>query len=235
VGDHAAAVDDRDLVGQRIGLVEVLGGQQDGRAVVHEAAHDAPHVLALGRVQAGRRLVEEDDRRAADEARGQVEPAAHPARVGLGGPVGGLVEVEPGEQLPGPRAGLLAGEVEQLADHHEVLLAGQQLVDRGVLAGQPDLLAHPRGLAGDVVAGHAGAPGVGGDEGGEDANGGGLAGAVGPEDAEDAAAAGGEVDAGERLGGSEALAEPFSFDRVFHAGSIGRRARSPRADRSHRV
>ncbi len=64
VGDHAAVVDDRDLVGQRVGLLQVLRGQQHGRAVGDQAAHDAPHVLALGGVEAGRRLVEEDDRRA---------------------------------------------------------------------------------------------------------------------------------------------------------------------------
>ena len=60
VGDDPAVVDHGDLVGQRVGLVQVLGGQQHGRAVSDQPSDDVPHVLALGRVQAGGRLVEED-------------------------------------------------------------------------------------------------------------------------------------------------------------------------------
>ena len=44
-----------------------------------------------------------------DQAGGQVEPAPHPARVALEHPVGGVGEVELGQQLgrpgPGPRRG----------------------------------------------------------------------------------------------------------------------------------
>ena len=83
VGDDPAVVDDGDLVGQRVGLLQVLGGEQHGRAVGDQVADDLPHVLALGRVEAGGRLVEEDHRRPADQAGGQVEPAAHAAGVGL--------------------------------------------------------------------------------------------------------------------------------------------------------
>ena len=71
-------------------------------AVGDQAAHDVPHVLALGRVEAGGRLVEEDHRRPADQARGQVEPAAHAAGVGLGRPVGRLGQVEPSSSSRGP-------------------------------------------------------------------------------------------------------------------------------------
>ena len=42
---------------------------------------DLPHRLAAARVEAGGRLVEEEHRGAADEARGEVEAPAHPARV----------------------------------------------------------------------------------------------------------------------------------------------------------
>ena len=43
---------------------------------------DLPHLDARLRVEAGGRLVEEDDRRVADEAHGDVEPTAHAAGVG---------------------------------------------------------------------------------------------------------------------------------------------------------
>ena len=47
-----------------------------------ELLHGLPHLDARLRVEAGRRLVEEDDRRVADQAHRDVEPAAHAARVG---------------------------------------------------------------------------------------------------------------------------------------------------------
>ena len=56
---------------------------------------------AAARVQAGRRLVEEDHLRAGDEAHRQVEPAPHAAAVGRDAAVGGVGEVEPLEQLVG--------------------------------------------------------------------------------------------------------------------------------------
>ena len=43
------------------------------------------------------------------------------------------------EQLVGPGVDLVAVEVRELADQHEVLAAGEVLVDRGVLAGEPDV------------------------------------------------------------------------------------------------
>ena len=50
-------------------------------------------------VEAGRRLVEEEHRRPRDERGGEVEPAAHAARVRAHEPVAGVGEVEVGEQL----------------------------------------------------------------------------------------------------------------------------------------
>ena len=60
LGDDAAAVDDRDAVGELVGLVEVLRGEQHGRARRDEPADGVPHLRAGARVEAGGRLVEED-------------------------------------------------------------------------------------------------------------------------------------------------------------------------------
>ena len=83
LGDHVAVVDDRDPVGEPVGLLEVLGRQQDGRAVADELLDRLPQVDPRARVQAGGRLVEEQHRRARDERRREVQPAPHAARVGL--------------------------------------------------------------------------------------------------------------------------------------------------------
>ena len=63
LGDDPAVVEHRDLVGQLVGLVEILSGQQDRDAGRDELTDDLPHREAAARVQARRRLVEEDHAR----------------------------------------------------------------------------------------------------------------------------------------------------------------------------
>ena len=54
-------------VGQAVGLVEVLRGQQHRRALGHQPLDRRPHLQPAARVQAGRGLVEEEHGRAGDE------------------------------------------------------------------------------------------------------------------------------------------------------------------------
>ena len=82
-GDDPAVVEHDDPVGELVGLLEVLRREHEGRAAGDELAHQVPELAAGGRVEAGRRLVEEEHRRRGDEAGGEVEPPAHAARVGL--------------------------------------------------------------------------------------------------------------------------------------------------------
>ena len=90
----AAVVDHHDVVGEAVGLFEVLRREQHGRAVGDELLDHAPEVGATRGVEAGRGLVEEEHRRPVHERGREVEPAAHPAGVGLAGPVGRVGEVE---------------------------------------------------------------------------------------------------------------------------------------------
>ena len=119
---------------EAVGLLEVLRGQEDRRALADERVEHVPQLVAGARVEAGGRLVEEQHRRARDERRRQVEPAAHAA---------GVVARQRGRRRrssencsssSSARAHRgLAAEVVQLADHHEVLAAGEHAVDRRVL------------------------------------------------------------------------------------------------------
>jgi hypothetical protein len=79
LGDHLALVNDRDAVRELIGFVQVLGGEQDGGAVRRQCAHRIPRHHPAARVQAGRRLVQEQDLRPADQAGGQVKAPPHAA------------------------------------------------------------------------------------------------------------------------------------------------------------
>ena len=88
LGEGAAAVDHHDAVGQQVGLLEVLGGEQHGGAAGHEAAHGLPEVVAAGRVEARGGLVEDRAREAGGRGRppGPGAAACHRSRCGRGGP-----------------------------------------------------------------------------------------------------------------------------------------------------
>ena len=106
LGDDAAAVDDPDAVGEHVGLLEVLGGEEDGHAAVgREPLHLLPQRAAALHVEAGGGLVEEQDARPVDEREREVEPALHAAGVAAHAAVGGLHEPDALEQLrPSARA-----------------------------------------------------------------------------------------------------------------------------------
>jgi len=175
VRDHPPVIHHGDLVGERVGLLQVLGGEQHRRAVADQAADHVPHVLALGRVEAGGGLVKEDHLRPAHERRGEVKAAPHATGVVLGHLAGGLGQVEPREQFGGALPCGARGQVQELADHDQVLGAGQVLVDRGELAGQPNALAYLAGLRAHVEPVDPGGPRIGAQQRGENADGGGLA------------------------------------------------------------
>src|SRR5262249_56991661 len=60
LGDDPALVEDRDPIGEMIRLVQVLRGEEDRDATGGETADDLPYVAPGARVEAGGRLVEED-------------------------------------------------------------------------------------------------------------------------------------------------------------------------------
>ncbi|AOW89547.1 hypothetical protein BC342_26840 [Streptomyces olivaceus] len=225
VRDDAAVVDDGDGVRELVGLLQVLGGEQDGGAVRHQVLHGLPGVGPAPRVETGGGLVQEDHGGPRGQGARQVQAAAHTAGETPAGPVGRVGEREPVEQLAGAAPGRPAAHAVQPGDELEVLPRGQPLVDGGVLAGQAD--AGPYGLrrVADVVPGDRGPAAVRAQQRGQDAHRGGLARAVGAEQAEDAARRGPQVDARQRPAVAEAPGEALGHDRVLPPG--GHRARVP--------
>jgi hypothetical protein len=192
LGGQPAAVQDGDAVGQLSGLLQVLGGQEDGAALVAQLAHLLPErPPALG-IEAGTRLVQEQHGRPVQQGAGQVESAAGAARVGGDAPVQHPTEAQPVHHLADPGGGGTARRLPQGGQEAQQLAAGHGLVQGGVLHGHPDGPAHRGRVAGDVVAGDPGRSGGGGGQGGEDADGGGLARAVPAQVGEDLPVAGPE-------------------------------------------
>ena len=90
-----------------------------------QPAHDVPHHGPAARVDAGGRLVQEDDRRVEHQRHRQVESPAHPARIGRRGLPGGLGEIELVEQVGDALLGGPAVEVGEAGHEAEVLLTGE--------------------------------------------------------------------------------------------------------------
>jgi hypothetical protein len=209
-------VDHRHPLGETVGLVEVLGREQHGRAFPRDPAHQLPHLVPAPRIEPGGGLVEEQDLRNRHQAGGDVDPPPHPARIGPHLPRGRIPEAERLQQLPGARPGVAPGKPEQASHQHQVLVAGEVLVHRGVLPRETHLFPYPPGVAHDVVTQDGRRPRVGGQQGGEDPDGRGLARAVRAEQPIDRALADAEVHAVEGAGVAEAFGETAGLDRVGH-------------------
>jgi hypothetical protein len=211
---------DRDPVGQLFCLVEVLGGEQHGRAHPGQVLHGGPHLEAGLRVEPGGRLVEEDDRRVPDQAHGDVQPAAHPAGVGRHPAPGGVGELEAGQQVVRERAGVL--QVPQPGHQHQVLAPGEDLVDGRELTGEADGRADVRRPRGDVEAGDGGRPRIGPQRRGQDLHDRRLACAVGAQQGEDAAPRDVEVDAAQHVQALVGLLQGAHVDRGLVGARVGR-------------
>ena len=217
LGDQLPVVEERDPVGELVRLVQVLRRQEDGDAAGREVADDLPHRAPAARVQAGGRLVEEDDARVADQAHREVEATAHTAGVGGGGLRRRIDQAESLEQIARAPPALEATEVVEVGHEDQVLLAGEQVVDRRELAGDADRGADDVGSSGRIVARDPNLAGVGADQGREDVDDGGLAGAVGAEQREDRSLGDVEVDAVEHEVLAVGLAQAGRRDRRLRA------------------
>ncbi len=116
-------VDDDDLIGQAVRLLEVLRGEEDGRATLDEAFDHPPEIGAAAGVETRRRFVEEQHRRLVDERAREVDASPHPTRVRAHESVAGVVQVEALEEV-GRSAGQHVGiEMGESTDELQVLRA----------------------------------------------------------------------------------------------------------------
>ena len=112
------------------------------------------------------------------QRRGEVEPAAHPARVGADAAVRGPLEADPVEERLGLALPLGAGEAVEGRLQADQLAAGHQRIERRLLEGDPDRPADRAGVADDVVAGDRRGAAARAQERRQHPDGGGLAGPV---------------------------------------------------------
>ncbi len=218
LGHQVAPGDDAHPVGQLVGLLQVLGGEEDGGApLVLQRPDLGPDGGPTLGVEAGGGLVQEEDLGVVDEGGGQVEAALHPSRIGVDLAVDGRADVDQGEDLGHPGQPLVAPESVEPGLEVEELPARLAVVEGRVLEGHADLEADELGLSGHVVAGHEAAAARRPQQGAEHPDQGRLAGPVRAQESVDLAGGDGEVDPVDGEVVAELAGDPLGDDgRAVH-------------------
>ncbi len=227
-GDDRAAVHDRDAIAQRLGLVEVVRGQDHGPAGGGDAADHVPEVSPRLRVEAGRRLVEEHDLRVVHERERDREPLLLPAREPARRGLPFLGEADQLEQPLGASSGRHAVERREQV---EELARGEVLEERRGLQLHADPALDPRRVRPDRPAQDRRAPGVWHGQPLDHLERRRLAGAVRPEDPERLARRDRERHVTYRVHVAEALLEVLGDERRrrAHCGARPSAARTMRS------
>ena len=146
LGDDLRLVHDDEPVAQLLGLVHVVGRQDERHAPLLEPVQPLPEQVARLRVEAGRGLVEEQDRGLVDQRAGDRQPPLHAARQRLDlvvRPLGQLGELE---QLVAAARGLRPRHAEVAAVDHEVVVDRELRVQRVLLGHDAQPAADPRAV-----------------------------------------------------------------------------------------
>src|SRR5205809_3530415 len=99
LGDDLAVIHDRYAIAEALGFLHVVRRQQHRPAVGAEAADDLPQLAARLRIEAGRRLIEEQQLGFAHERTGDREALLLPARKGHDARLAFLLELDEREHL----------------------------------------------------------------------------------------------------------------------------------------
>ena len=134
-GDDPSAVDDRRRVARLLDLVEQVRGEEHRPALADQRADHLAELEDAGRVEAVRRLVEDQQLRVGEQAARDAEALAHALRVGRHPLVGALGEADARERAvdPGERLGPAHG-----GDDPKVLAPGEVVVEVRLLDDRAD-------------------------------------------------------------------------------------------------
>ena len=143
--DDPPGVHDADAVAEALGLVEVVRGEQHGRAEAGaQSGDDVDQLVADARVEPDGRLVEEQHPRLGEERAGDLEPPALAAAVGRDRTVEEVGQVEAVGELVDAPARVVGGDAPEAGVDLEVAAAGERPVDDRVLEHDRAVGAAPR-------------------------------------------------------------------------------------------
>ena len=144
LGDDLRLVHDDEAVAELLGLVHVVGGQDQRHATLLQPVEAVPEQVTRLRVEAGRRLVEEEQGRLVDQRPGDRQPPLHPARQRLDLVVLALGQLGELQQLVRAPVALGPRQAEVAPVEDEVLADGQLGVEAVLLGDDADPRADPR-------------------------------------------------------------------------------------------
>jgi hypothetical protein len=184
-GHALAALDDDDRIADLGQLGQDVARDEHRLAARGELAHELAELDARPRVEARRRLVEDQQRRVVEQRLGQVQPLAHALAQARGRPVEEAVEAAEGGQRVDAARARRAAQAVGPREEVEELARAQVRVGRELVGHEADALAHRSRLLEHRDALEQRVARVGQVERGQDAHRRRLARAVGPDEAID--------------------------------------------------
>lgn len=184
--NDAATAEHHNAIRQLIGLLEILGGEEDSDALAPQGTHRIPHRLTAARIQASGWFIKEEHPGPSDQGGGDVRPPTHTSGEGSHTPVEELFQAKFPGYNRGSGASLGSVKACEPTKEHEVLSHRLRLIKRSVLPGQRDSGPHPRGVRSEITArdGHRACIRIRMHEGRQHRDGGGFTAAVRPQQAE---------------------------------------------------
>ena len=144
-------IDRHEVRAHPLDLAEQVAREDDRDPELRAGSPDeVEHLVAAGRIEPVRRLVEEQQPRVVDERLGQLDPLLHAGRIAADRPVALLVQADVAQHLGGPLAGSgpwQAGHLRHVPDEVGRRRLGREAV---VLRHVADELADLRAVGADV-------------------------------------------------------------------------------------
>ena len=224
--DDRAALEQEDPVAGPLDVAhQVRREQQADAELAARLADQREHLLAAGRVEPRRRLVEEDEHRVVDERLRELHALPHPGRVAADRPVALLEQADVAQRVRGAGAGLAARQAAHLR-HVAEELRRRDVPRQAVVLGHVAEPGPDRDVARRVLPERLGDALRRLEQAEEDADQGALAGAVRAEQPRDRPADL-DVDPVEREHLPEPLRQPAGLEKHLHAADRRQAAARP--------
>src|ERR1039458_3152705 len=183
---HLAQVHDRDAITMALRFLQVMGGEEQGRAIVGPQINEMlPNRVARNRVQPDGWFIEEEHPRSMQRGLGDFQPADHPAGILAYQTAAVRGQAHELQCLPDAPLLLAVRQVVEFGEDEQVLVSGERTIHGYRLRHITDGAANADRLRGDGETGHARLARGGRQQRGEHLDRGGLARPVGAEQAED--------------------------------------------------
>src|ERR1017187_2218143 len=182
---HLAQVHDRDAITMALRLLKVMGGEEQGRAIVGPQINEVfPNRVARNRVQSDGRLVEEDHPWSMQRGLGDFQPTNHAAGVLAHQAAAVGSQTHELQGLPDARLLLAVWQIVEFGEDEQVLVTGERAIHGDRLRHITNGPANVDRLGDYRETGHARLARGGRQQRGEHLDRGGLARPVGAEQAE---------------------------------------------------